>query len=658
MELVYWVGGLSGWKSNAPDPFSQLFAVVSLGAASTQHHVLHQYNQHTWVPKRSSAMDSLGALIPLFTGWTAEELANDLTAKLQQKLEQIRHESEPIKIVIVAHSSGSAITRGALLAALENKHDWPEHVTNMIHIGGITRGWQFNSEMPKLQLWLGPAARALFPFWFPWHIYRGSKFITETRIGLNRQLAAKKINRIYLLGTKDEYLSPGDIIEVGRVSDETGPIYLEIKDSTHITILKKPQVREFLIRGLNDANGFESAYSELSDFREIPSEDIDDYLDPMDNEPARTRPEVRDVVIVLHGIRDNGFWAKRIANRIKSQARTVNKESKQGHQAQTSTVKVVSLSYGYFSLWDFLRPGGRRQAVEWFQDVYGDICALYPKAQVSFIGHSNGTYLGCHALACQNLTYRTMILAGSVVRQDFWSRTAVAYNCRSRIGRLMNFQAIGDYIVALLPGGLEWFPVLGPWMNVGGSGAYGFNGLDCDEQRQILGGHGAAIGLAGWDELADLVLNEQAQIPDLPPFKRVPIDRANRMFRMLRPLGGLSILWALVLVVSPMLTVLWKLFWPDSPIPEWFLLQSLRIPIWLVAIGLALCGSAILWRGDRAPVIGRTIAILLPIATLALLIAGNPLFDCFYGWLSANSLHTLLVALIFSLIGFSLLKNI
>jgi hypothetical protein len=107
-----------------------------------------------------------------------------------------------------------------------------------------------------------------------------------------------------------------------------------------------------------------------------------------------------------------------------------------------------------------------------------------------------------------------------------------------------------------------------------------------------------------------------------------------------------------------MLTVLWKLFWPDSPIPEWFLLQSLRIPIWLVAIALALYRSAILWRGDRAPVIGRTIAILLPIATLALLIAGNPLFDCFYGWLSANSLHTLLVALIFSLIGFSLLKNI
>ena len=46
----------------------------------------------------------------------------------------------------------------------------------------------------------------------------------------------------------------------------------------------------------------------------------------------------------------------------------------------------------------FLLSAYRRKNVEWLMDRYTEVVARYPNATVSYIGHSNGTYLLAKAL--------------------------------------------------------------------------------------------------------------------------------------------------------------------------------------------------------------------------------------------------------------------
>lgn len=599
--LIYIVGGLSGINIKGASLYQGLRD--SLGSPNTEV-IQHCYRQSSFIPslpftERMSNSEQKKESIPLFTDQTAEDLANQLEERIEKKWTELKRK-EPIEIdieiVIIAHSSGSALLRRAMmqckekaweqakLVAIKEGHNeklraalragdinftgfWTDDVKKVIHIGGMTLGWQFNSQMPKPYLYLGPIIRPFFPYWFPWQLYRGSKFITETRIGLNRKRLEDDIQRYYILGTEDEFLSPGDAIEPGSLKEDQAdrePIYLEVEGFTHISILKSQELRvliEQIVNGNDQENSWKSNNSPRI-CKRIPQQDIDDYLDPMDNVPAKKIKEVEHVIVILHGIRDNGFWAKRIAHRIKEKWRS----EKQGQKMpdQEMPVRAVSLSYGYFSLWDFLRPGGRRQAVEWFQNVYADITALYPKAEISFIGHSNGTYLGTHALECENLDFRYMILAGSVVKRNFWETKAKSWKWKSKVERLLNIQAVDDWVVALFPGGLEVIPFIGKWMDLGGLGAFGNQYLDQKyEQRVIPGGHSAGIKDDKWDCLASFVLHEYPKIASIDgdisieseidkniPFRGPTQLFKNRFFKVIRPLGALSILVAVLLSFS------------------------------------------------------------------------------------------------------------
>jgi len=189
------------------------------------------------------------------------------------------------------------------------------------------------------------------------------------------------------------------------------------------------------------------------------------------------------------------------------------------------------------------------------------------------------------------LFQESLISAGSVAKKDFWiARRNRPDNIRERITktitnksteneyksgveRRVNFQAVDDWIVALLPGGLEALPVAGDLMNLGGAGAYGFQGLGDHEQQRISGDHGAAICPAMWDILADLVLDRTKKPPIQAP-TRTPIEHAavpgsvaqgltNQLWGYLRPLGGLAIIVAMLISFSPWLIVVWKLKAPQ-----------------------------------------------------------------------------------------------
>jgi len=546
-SLIYFIGGFDNAKRRERSGIEVLYEAVQQmlpeGVGGRMQVRLHQYEQSINPLRRSSRK---GPCIPITTSLKAEEHAEGINRAIQEAVDEVR----PEKLIVIVYSAGTALFRRALADCASEPpgsddrspgKNWKSILIRVIHIGGMTTGWQFNSEMPKLYLALGPLIRPLCASWFPWQIYKGSRFITDTRIKLSRQGGQQRkqekpaIQETYLLGTEDEFISPSDALEPGGQGAAGHPNYLEVDGCTHVTILSengqaRKRVVDFIVQAILEKE--QELSGPGSTLRAIHPDDIDDYLDPMDNQPARRDDAVERVVIILHGIRDNGSWAQRIGNHIK------NKWREKHHDAGRQ-IRIVSASYGYFSLWDFLRPGGRADAIGWYQNLYANTCALYPNAEISFLGHSNGTYLGTEALRCQNLTYESMVLAGSVVRRDFWSKNEDAQEVRQRVKRVLNFRSIDDWIVGLLRGGLEVIPVLGKPMNLGGAGAYGFHWLNggrkswsstvADDgslvsdphdslereefvltQRLIYGGHGAAIQPDTWDQLAEYLLNADA----------------------------------------------------------------------------------------------------------------------------------------------------
>jgi hypothetical protein len=598
--LIYFIGGLDKVKSNQKNGISIMHEAVHTRLSSAMNGsykvLLHQFEQSTAIPRRSQKH---GPTIPVFTSLTADLHAKGIDLAIHRAVE----ENSPKRLVVIAYSCGSALFRRALADRKNSRSpSWTEKLAKVFYIGGMATGWQFNSEIPKPYLLFGPLVRTLLPGWFPWQLYKGSKFITETRIKLNRKAYDdrskdnKPLPEIQLLGTKDEYISPVDAIEPGGEPESSKSAYLEVRGCTHQTILStedngeaNKDVLNFIIQSLPD-EGYD--LNGLATLRKIHPDDINDYLDPLDNEPARRDDSVDRVFIILHGIRDNGTWAQRIGSHIKEKWR------QQKEQENPRSVRVVTASYGYFSMWDFLRPGGRANAIEWYQNLYADVCALYPKAKISFVGHSNGTYLGTEALQCEGLTYEVMVLAGSVVRRDFWINRKKGGAWRSRVQRVFNFRSVNDWVVGLLPGGLEVIPVLGDLMNLGGAGAYGFHWpprrqkpkisttedktatiIDPSKQEQaqrkdqkkdrmfelteriIYGGHGAAIKSDTWDQLAEYLLFGGSPGIDghLKPIERR--DRpvwwfANNFTKstwILRAIFGAAVYVALIICASPFL---------------------------------------------------------------------------------------------------------
>ena len=117
--------------------------------------------------------------------------------------------------------------------------------------------------------------------------------------------------------------------------------------------------------------------------------------------PLEINPKVKDVVFVMHGIRDDGYWTHRIAKVIKEAAEEVERKAvgeDVGKDALESKCLVSRTpTYGYFPMGAFILPWIRRQKVEWFMDMYVDVKARYPIATMHFVGHSNGTYLAARA---------------------------------------------------------------------------------------------------------------------------------------------------------------------------------------------------------------------------------------------------------------------
>lgn len=480
----------------------------------------------------------------MFSMRPAESLSQELFDKIDTKLAEnpgIEH------IVLLGYSSGSLLARRVFCMAhgaddsgmlSRPAATWAAKIDRLVMISGITRGWEFSSASPAHIRFLGPLllfSAKLVGWWrnfrahradagtipFIWQLKRGSPFVITTRIQYINVLEALRAapksalpaplridglpSTVFLLGATDEFISPADCTEMGPRLEFA---FIELPNSNHGQAIQicgesvAEQCRsERLVAAIRD-----DFAALIAQPWAIPASDIDDYSDPMDisenHSNSATSPQrVEHAVIVVHGIRDSGFWTKRVAREIKTLGRK-----------HSLVVRAPTPTYGYFSMWDFIKPGGREEAAYWFMERYADVRTHFPHAKISFIGHSNGTYIAARALElCQAIHFENVVFAGSVVRCDFeWPKFA------GQVRALVNYVGNSDAVVACLPGVLERLKLR--WFNVGGAGAFGFTSatspaaagiapaVRMKEYRYVLGGHGAAITEDFWPEIAQFAL--------------------------------------------------------------------------------------------------------------------------------------------------------
>jgi hypothetical protein len=264
------------------------------------------------------------------------------------------------------------------------------------------------------------------------------------------------------------------------------------------------------------------------------------------------------VCFIIHGIRDNGHWTRKIGERILNRATQERKP-----------FFVYTPSYGYFPLIAFALPWTRREKVEWFLDLYVDVLHRHPDARMVYVGHSNGTYLLAKALSlCPSLCFDRVLFAGSVVRRSYdWPS-----RLNTQVLNVINLVATKDYVVALFPRAFERLPL----QDLGGAGVDGFKLLPAEDNRSYVpGGHDAGIREEMWNDVATFVVS------------------GNRPMRDNRTIDGQLVLeprigW-LVSLAAEISPLSWLLIIGGILYGAWWMLFALPVgdsapPAWVVAI--------------------------------------------------------------------------
>jgi hypothetical protein len=621
-RLIVIAGGLESTRRANPGSLKraveeQLSKITGGGHKKQVEHVSEEIKHQDLVyVVKYDGKDDIG----LWSQKDPEELSQQISEQIESQYRALAAsvpESEPRPTIsLITYSAGSLLMQRAMVESKRSNNDhWVDKVDSHIILSGITRGWQFTTATPPPIRFIGEGLRVLktglrLGSLFIWKLYRGSPFVTATRIEYSRYLRDSNIRCIYFLGSRDEFVTPSDCLEVvnsfklDQSTQPVGGLYLELPGTTHQQILERacgvvdrlPRVP--LINMIVDALlGSADFADEYQDYLSK-SDDIDDYLDPFDaTNNHRSDDSANHLVFILHGIRDQGFWAKRIAREIKKEHR-IHHPHEQGQRS----LRTITPSYGFFSMLQFLLPGGRSNALYWFLDQYADARIMYPNAEsIDVIAHSNGTYLIAEALKeCDPVKFRHVIFAGSVVRRDFWSQ------CRNiasaKLASFNNLMGRLDLIVGLLPGAMETIPVLNRYLNVGGAGAYGFielpfayeksrnrpsffNELGFGRQslqssravgqRMIEGGHGAGIQEACWKPIAEFIVNGSNSNESL---NQIFCRHANSDQRLVRSerkkwessLLGISRVLAGALIIPVLLfLLLFPLWYPALLLMDW-----------------------------------------------------------------------------------------
>lgn len=484
------------------------------------------------------------------------------------------------KIAIVAHGEQdrsdcptlSAPFEPALRAFVQPRR-WASKIRRIVLIAGMNRGWTPSSAMDwwtstkwNIFISIGETLFAGSPIIFD--IRQGAVFSIQTRLqwlalmhnepGSSR--ARPDIVVTQLLGTIDDIVSPDDSVDyaVDSTDHDRSYFYLEVPNSGHADVvrLKRPEGAAAAMENDSFVTARRPGQS-VEVFRRICDEqryvvfrralcssranlaadrctvDREQMVDSLPNPPNW---KVTDVVFVIHGIRDKGFWTQKIARAIKLEA-----------AGRKQDFRSVTTSYGYFAMAPFVLWWVRKQKAEWLMDQYAEARAHYPRADFSYVGHSNGTYLIARALrdypAAQ---FKRVALAGSVVRRDYSWQTLGA-----RVQQVLNYVATGDWVVAIFPKGMQPVRLL----DLGSAGHDGFDeaGLGLVHQVDfIAGSHGAGHEERHWGDIARFIVSGTVPAGDATKQSWI-IKLAGLCSTMLVAGGAVLILWLGFLIALPAL---------------------------------------------------------------------------------------------------------
>ncbi|MFN0125720.1 MAG: esterase/lipase family protein [Verrucomicrobiales bacterium] len=473
-----------------------------------------------------------------------EELVRLIEGALQRRTQQGGGYE---RIILVGHSLGALLVRKAFVwACCQNQDEpgplrsapkaWPRLVERIILMAGTNRGWKIEQRprhMPGWK-WFSFRLAANLHRWFRVaklinSARRGAPFVVNLRIqwinlSRNRQRIPPTIQ---LLGTVDDIVEQEDNVDVQSGAEF---IYKDVPDTGHANAI--------------DFSG-DTGVVRRQVFVDCLRMDTQ-LLQSDDLPPLERDYSVHRVVFIMHGIRDYGFWTAEVA-----------KHAERIGSLAGEKVKTVISSYGYFPMLGFLLQPERQDNVRWFMDQFTEALARYPNARISFVGHSNGTYLLASALqryrAC---FFDQVVFAGSVVPRWFpWD----AMLRDKRIDRIQNYVATKDWVVAIFPAVFELFPK-------GDLGSAGHNGFTDNEGQRyavrfIDGSHSAALVRENFEVLARFALGDENAAPLsklVQPDRSAPIVICSKLC----PLIWATLLTVvLAILVVPVVVFEFPLWW-------------------------------------------------------------------------------------------------
>jgi len=468
------------------------------------------------------------------------ELASNIEALIDETYSQSQtgNNGGYKKITLVGYSMGALLLRKAYVYGMGSTedspiggtpaHDWVRRVDRVVLIAGTNRGWSLDERPEDMnpvtyyfyRYVLAPIFRVL-PYWrFLKSFERGSPFVANLRVQWVRliQKNPKQIAPVVqLLGSIDNLVSSKDDRDLYVHKDF---IFIPVQGASHTTLIQFDDT----VVGQRCRNKFIEALTDsISHLREKYKKEQHILQELLDD-------SAKHIVFVLHGIRDTGGWTGDLRKEIERVATN----------AKIPNPKVVTAKYDFFPMGPFLLLPIRQRHVRWFMDEYTERIATYPNpdSKVSFVGHSNGTYILASALK----QYKTMRIhrasfAGSVVPREYpWDQII---DEEGRLERLRNDLAASDWVVAL-------FPKLFDQWNIQDIGSGGFDGFNDDtgnefEGRYYKGTHGAAIAPANHESLAKFLLTGEIErndklMTDSQPLWLVVLSRAS------------AVVWGLILL--------------------------------------------------------------------------------------------------------------
>jgi pimeloyl-ACP methyl ester carboxylesterase len=503
-----------------------------------------------------------------------------ITADLVDAISELVAEGRIRRIVLIGHSIGALIVRrAAVLAHGESKdapfeeclerfreaQPWAGGIERLVLLAGLTRGW----TMTSAHNWWAATSLTLTAFFAELltngqmtvlGARRGSPFVVQTRLqwlALVRRNGSRPIPVVQLLGSVDDVVSPEDTVDYAVDLGNESFVLMELPHTDHHQAVEceGDEVAQERRRQLIAALTRDPAQLRASGDA-IPAQFA------ADGPPPVADSSVTDLVFVIHGIRDRGFWTQKIARKVMTEA------AQAGRNARSMT-----LSYGYLAMLPFILPSVRRAKTRWLMDRYADYRALYPEATFYYVGHSNGTYLVARALRDYPAArFKRIVLAGSVVRADYDWQSLIA-GSRGGTEQVLNYVASADWVVAIFPHGLTPFKLF----DLGGAGHHGFDQLAAPRSpgdrsawissvrigqqtsHQVYfvgGGHSAGIRESQWDDIARFIVHGS------PPHPADP-DYVHEQRRLVRVLGSAppAAFAAAAIVLLGILTALCYVVW-------------------------------------------------------------------------------------------------